>query len=71
MAARAAFMAARCEQKIWFCSPDCAYKPGSNLIPVLPDAALRYYRVLDAYKDTEFYQKAVSECKWLEAYLSR
>lgn len=70
IAARAAYMAARCEQKMWFYSPDCQYKPGSNLIPILPDASLRYYRVLDAYRDTDFYKKAVRECKWLEAYVN-
>ncbi|MEO6757901.1 MAG: hypothetical protein ABIO24_00500, partial [Saprospiraceae bacterium] len=43
MAARATFMAARCQQKQWFSGPDCTYRPGSKLIPVLPDAYRGYY----------------------------
>lgn len=69
LAARAAFMAARCQQKQWFCNPDCKYRPGSKQIPVLPEAYRGYYDRLGRYKDTEFYQKIVKECKWLGAYV--
>lgn len=69
LAARAAFMAARCQQKQWFCHPDCKYRPGSKLIPVLPEAYRGYYDRLGRYKDTEFYQMIVKECKWLGAYV--
>jgi hypothetical protein len=69
LAARAAFMAARCRQKQWFCQPDTRYKSGSKLIPVLPDAYMTYYNLLKTrYSKTEFYAQAVKECKWLEAY---
>ena len=69
MAARAAFMAARCQQKQWFCSPECRYRPGSNLIPVLPAAYMTYYDLLrTTYGQTEFYRLIVPECKWLAAY---
>lgn len=69
LAARAAFMAARCQQKQWFCDPDCRYRPGSKLIPVLPEAYRGYYDRLGRYKDTQFYQQMVKECKWLGMYV--
>lgn len=69
LAARAAFMAARCRQKQWFCSPDCSYKPGSKLIPVIPDNYFEYYNLLmTKYANTKFYTGIVKECKWLAAY---
>ena len=72
MAARAAFMAARCRQKQWFCDKDCTYRPGSALIPVLPEPYMDYYNLLmTRYADTKFYGLIVQECKWLEAYARR
>ncbi len=68
LAARAAFMAARCQQKQWFCHPDCTYKPGSKNIPLLPEAYRGYYDRLGRYANTEFYQRIVKECRWLAAY---
>ena len=69
MSARASFMAARCRQKQWFCNKECTYKPGSKLIPALPDEYLDYYNLLTTrYSNTKFYEAIVKECKWLEAY---
>ncbi len=69
LAARAAFMAARCQQKQWFCDPECRYRPGSQLIPVLPDKYMTYYNLLmTRYSKTTFYGLVVKECKWLEKY---
>lgn len=68
LVARAAFMAARCQQKQWFCTPDCTYKPGSKNIPLLPEAYRGNYDRLNRYKDTEFYQQIIKECSWLRAY---
>jgi hypothetical protein len=72
LAARAAFLAARCEQKMYFCDPECRYRQGSMLIPDLPAKYSRYYDYLiKNYQQTQFYQAVVKECKWLEAYARR
>lgn len=68
LAARAAFMAARCQQKQWFCHPDCSYKPGSPYVPILPENYRGYYERLRRYQNSEFYQQIVQECKWLAYY---
>ncbi len=69
LAARAAFMAARCDQKRWFCQPNFIYRQGSSLIPTLPDEYATHYNMLTLrYKDTDFYEKIVKECKWFAAY---
>ena len=69
MKARSAFMAARCQQKMWFCSPECRYRPGSALIPVLPPESMIYYDVLIAkHSKTKYFETVVKECKWLAAY---
>ena len=69
MSARAAFMAARCQQKQWFCQPDTRYRPGNKLIPTLPGEYYQYYDLLiRKYQETAFFQERVKECKWLAAY---
>ena len=69
MKARTAFMAARCQQKMWFCSTACTYRPGSQEIPVLPEEYMIYYDVLIAkHSRTKYFNAVVKECKWLEAY---
>lgn len=68
-AARACFMAARCEQKRYFSSMDSDYNSYSNLIPNLPEEYRRHYNLLMTdYNHTKFYQLAIAECKFFEAY---
>ncbi|MBU6340427.1 MAG: hypothetical protein KGS48_02935 [Bacteroidetes bacterium] len=70
LAARAAFMAARCQQKQWFCSPTCTYHPGNKLIPQLPNAYNTYYDLMRKhFWGTDFYSQMVKECKWFAAYM--
>lgn len=68
LAARAAFMAARCQQKQWFCHPDCRYRPGNRMVPQLPEAYSSYYKRLKRYEKTTSYQQIVEECRWLPYY---
>jgi hypothetical protein len=69
MKARTAFMAARCQQKIWLCSKECTYRPGNKNIPVLPPESMIYYDVLiSKHSKTKYYETVVKECKWLAAY---
>lgn len=69
MKARAAFMAARCQQKQWFCAPECSYRPGSTMIPILPPPYRKYYDLLiGKHAQTTYFETVVKECKWLAAY---
>ena len=72
LTARALFMAARCQQKQWFCNKDNQYYyrgVQDQLIPVLPQQYMGFYKVLmNKYADTRFYEQAIQECKWLALY---
>jgi hypothetical protein len=69
LAAEITYLAARCQQKQWFCTEKCAYKPGNRLIPVVPAPYNYYYNLfMKDYASTAFGTKAVSECNWLKAY---
>jgi hypothetical protein len=69
LAARAAFMAARCRQKQWLSNPDCSYKPGNQQIPTLPSAYQTYYDILNNhFRQTNFYKQIIQECRWFAAY---
>ena len=69
LAARAAFMAARCELNTYFVSKESTYNSFRNEIPIIPPEYSRYYQVLrDFYYDTEFYQDIIQECKFFAAY---
>ncbi len=70
--ARAAFMAARCQQKAWFTDARCTYKPGSKEIPVVPAEYSEYQNwFLKNCRDTEFYKQVIAECLWYGAYARR
>lgn len=58
LAARAAFMAAKCEQNEYFAFGG--------------DRSYTYFSILrDQYADTRFYQKAIEECAYLEFFVNR
>lgn len=70
--ARAAFQAARCEQKLFFASDQYQPEPCCNNIPRLPDEYLvNFSRLKEEYAETEFYERIIQECKYFEAYVAR
>lgn len=71
LAAKAAFMAAKCEQKQYFTS-GLYESPCKNCIPRLPEQYLTNFRLLrNVYFDTEFFKRAVQECKYFQVYASK
>lgn len=69
LAARAAFWGAKCELARFYLSKENLYKPGSKLIPKIPEQYRNYYGILkQRYANTDFYQLAIKECKFFEAY---
>ncbi len=72
LAARAAFQAARCEQKIFFQSPEYKPEPCCNQIPRLPEEYLvNFSRLKLQYQDTEFYRQIIKECKYFAVYAQK
>ncbi|MEM8526062.1 MAG: hypothetical protein AAGG68_15595 [Bacteroidota bacterium] len=68
LAAKAAFMAAKCEQKQYFTSG--LYKSrGYNQILVLPEEYTTNYKALRGLAGTDFYRFIVEECKYFGAYV--
>lgn len=66
LSARAAFMAAKCQQKQWLCTKECAYRPGNSRRPAIPPAFTTYGQLLKAkYSKTDFYSSIVKECTWM------
>ena len=58
LAASAAFMAAKCEQNAYFVNGG--------------ERTYTYFNMLrDQYADTQFYQKAIEECRYFNKYVSR
>ena len=69
IAAKAAFMAARCEQNNYFFSKDCNYNIYNNRIPNPPKEYRTYFKLLvDEYSDTQVYQQLIRECRYFAAY---
>jgi len=68
LAAKAAFMAAKCEQKQYYTSG--LYKSrGYNQIPLLPEEYTTNYETLRQLGNTNFYRFIVEECKYFGAYV--
>ena len=69
IAAKAAFMAARCEQNSYFFSKDCNYNIYKNKMPNPPPKYRKYFKILvEEYADTKVYQQLIKECKYFAAY---
>lgn len=69
LTARAAFMAAKCEQKMYFMSKQYKREPCCNQIPKLPDSYLVNFKMLkEKLSDTEFYEQMIEECYYFQVY---
>jgi len=72
LAARAAFMAAKCEQNLYYTTKRSQYSTYSNDIPPVPDEYRSYFNLLiENYADTKFYEEVVQECLYFERYAAR
>ena len=70
--AKAAFQAARCEQKLFFASDQYTPEPCCNNISRLPDEYLvNFSRLKEEYSETEVYNWAIKECRYFEVYCAR
>lgn len=69
LAAKATYMAARCEQNNYFISREYDYRPYNRQMPVVPERYRQYFRILNQdYANTAFYREIIAECKYFEAY---
>ena len=69
LAAKAIFMAAKCEQKRCYTSGEYQLTNVRNYIPQLPEEYLTNFKLLkEQYTDTNFYGEIKSRCKYFEAY---
>ena len=72
LAAKASFMAARCELNQYFVSEGIRYNSYGNKIPEIPVEYRRYYQLLkENYSQSSFYEEIIEECKFFAAYARR
>lgn len=72
LGAKAAFWAAKCQQKIYFNTPNCMYRPNQKSAPKLPPQYQQYFYLLkNYYQHTQYYQNVVKECSFFRMYVSR
>ncbi len=72
LGAKAAFQAARCQQKQYFASPTYTPPPCCNRMPPMPDSIItNYKRLVEDYRETKFYQRIIQECKYFASYAAR
>lgn len=71
LAAKACFMLAKCDLNEYYIDPETEYfyDASTQQIPVLPEKYNSYYlKFKEEFSETEFYQEAIEECLFLEAY---
>lgn len=72
LTARAAFMAAKCEQKMYFMSDAYRAEPCCNQIPKLPESYLvNFKRLKEELAGTEFYEYIIEECQYFRVYAEK
>jgi len=70
LAARACFMLAKCDLNDFIMDKNTTYNPYNNEIPILSEKYNQYYlKFITDYQDTEFYEEAIDECLFFNAYL--
>jgi len=71
LAARAAFMAAKCEQKQYYTS-GLYESPCNNCIPELPEQYLTNFKILrNRYDTVSYVGRIIQECKYFQVYMSK
>lgn len=69
LAAKATFMAAKCELAQFYQSELYQAPPCCNRIPEIPDTyTTQYQRLKETYGDTQFYQELLEECQFFRVY---
>ena len=72
LGARAAFMAAKCQQNQFFTNKGSDYSVHSSQIPYVTAAYRQYFNILkDYYSESAFYEEVVEECLYFERYAAR
>ena len=71
-AAKACYMAAKCELIDFYHSDAYEIPECCNTVPYIPKAYGKYYDLLlDVYGETQFYEKIINECQFFRAYAYR
>ena len=72
LGARAAFMAAKCQQNQFFTKEGSDYSVYGNQIPYVTAGYRQYFNILrDYYSESAFYEEVVEECLYFERYVAR
>ncbi|MEM1119969.1 MAG: hypothetical protein AAGJ18_05935 [Bacteroidota bacterium] len=72
LSARAAFMAAKCQQNLYFTEEGADYTTYGNQIPYVPNEYRQYFKIIkDYYTDTQFFSEVVQECLFYEMFAFR
>lgn len=72
LGARAAFMAAKCQQNQFFANKGSDYSFYDNQIPYVTAEYRQYFNILkNYYAETAFYEEVVEECLYFERYAAR
>ena len=72
LAAKATYMAAKCELAKFYQSEAYQEPPCCNRIPYIPpEYAGNYQRLMDYYSETVFYESLIEECLYFRSYALR
>lgn len=72
LAAKATFMAAKCELALFYQSGLYRRPKGRNTIPYIAESFQKNYKLLkEQYSETQFYQEIIEECAFFKAYATK